>query len=242
MTSLLNRLVCVGALTLAFSLVPGCSNRITVPPLGPGDVVELTRAGEAFPQARYRVEPGDVLQIRFPLHADMNQEVVVRPDGRIDVAEIGELAVGALTPQDVERVLRERSQDRLREASPEVMIASFAPRSVYVTGEVGKPGVIPYRKGLSPLQAVLQAGGFQPTACLSCVVVVRATESGNSFASRQIDLERAVMAGEPETLSLAPRDVIYVPRTSIAETDLLVDQYVTRLFPFLRGAGASFGL
>jgi hypothetical protein len=74
------------------------------------------------------------------------------------------------------------------------------------------------------------------------VVVVRADESGNSFASRQIDLERAVMAGEPETLALAPRDVIYVPRTSIAELDLMVDQYVTRLFPYLRGAGASFGL
>jgi protein involved in polysaccharide export with SLBB domain len=239
MGSLAPRIVCGGALICA---VLGCSNRITVPPLGPGDAADVTRTGRAFPQARYRVEPGDVLQIRFPLHADMKQQVVVQPDGRIDVAEIGELAVGALTPQDIEKVLRERSQERLREASPEVSIVSFAPRSVYVTGEVGKPGVVPYRKGLSPLQAVVQAGGFLPTACLSCVVVVRADESGSSFASRQLDLEQAVMAGEPETLSLAPRDVIYVPRTSIAETDLMVDQYVTRLFPFLRGAGASFGL
>jgi protein involved in polysaccharide export with SLBB domain len=236
------RLLSSSLTALFFLSIPACSNRVTVPRLGPGDVAEATPAGVAFPQGRYRVEPGDVLQIRFPLHAEMNQEVLVRPDGRIEVLQIGELAVGAMTPHDVEQALRARTQDRLREANPEVTIVSFAPRSIYVTGEVGKPGVVPYRKGLSPLQAVLQAGGFQPTACLSCVVVVRATESGSSFVSRQIDLEQAVMAGEPETLALAPRDVIYVPRTSIAETDLLVDQYVTRLFPFLRGAGASFGL
>ena len=232
MVSLLRRFRSIGLIALVFFQIPACSNRVTVTRLGSGDVGEVTPARGAFPQGRYRVEPGDVLQIRFPLHAEMNQEVLVRPDGRIDVAQVGELAVGALTPQDVERVLRERTHDRLREASPEVTIVSFAPRSIYVTGEVGRPGVVPYRKGLSPLQAVLQAGGFQQTACLSCVVVVRATESGSSFVSRQIDLERAVMAGEPETLALAPRDVIYVPRTSIAETDLMMDQYVTRLFPF----------
>jgi protein involved in polysaccharide export with SLBB domain len=227
---------------LVLSYTVACSNRITVPPPGPIDPTELTRPGGAFPQARYRIEPGDALQIRFPLHAEMNQQVVVGPDGKIDVAQVGDLAVAARTPQQVERVLAERTQERLRDANPEVTIVNYAPRSVYVTGEVGRPGVIPYRKGLSPLQAVLQAGGFKETACLSCVVVVRADESANSFASRQIDLERAVMAGEPETLALAPRDVIYVPRTSIAELDLMVDQYVTRLFPYLRGAGASFGL
>lgn len=227
--------------TSVFHVISGCSNRITVAPLGPGDVVPVTSA-TAFPQPRYRVEPGDVLRIRFPLHPEMDQDVTVRPDGRVDVAEVGEMTVGALAPEEVERALRERTHERLRDGRAEVTITTFAPRSVYVTGEVGRPGAIPYRRGLSPLQAVLQAGGFAPTACLSCVVVVRAAESNGAFVSRQLDLERAVMAGEPETLELAPRDVIYVPRTSIAETDLWVDQYVTRLFPFLRGAGASFGL
>src|SRR5262245_24438935 len=89
----------------ALSYTVACSNRITVPPLGPGDVTKLTQPGEAFPQARYRIEPGDALQIRFPLHAEMNQQVVVRPDGKIQVAQVGELTVAARTSQEVERVL-----------------------------------------------------------------------------------------------------------------------------------------
>jgi len=126
--------------------VVGCSNRVTVPRLGPADVANVTAAGKVLPPPRYRIEPGDVLQIRSPLHSEMNQDVAVRPDGRIEVPQVGEVDVGALTPEEVERRLRERTKDRVRDAGVEVTIASFAPRSIYVTGEVGGPGAIPFRK------------------------------------------------------------------------------------------------
>jgi protein involved in polysaccharide export with SLBB domain len=91
-----------------------------------------------------------------------------------------------------------------------------------------------YRKGLTPLQAVMAAGGFLPTARLDSVVLVRQNGGPESLLARKVDLGRVVHKGEPEQVMLLPQDVVFVPRTGIANANVWVRQHITDLLPFLR--------
>jgi len=227
---------------LALSGVWGCGAQINVPLLAPDEIPQFERAGN-YPEKEYRIEPGDVLQIRYTYHPDMNQAVegtdkgkgvLVRPDGKITAVMVGEIAVAGMTTIELEKLLVERTSDRLRDPEVVVSISSFAEKNVYIGGEVGKPGMVPYRKGLSPLQAIIAAGGFLETAQKESVVLVRTGGSENNFISRKLNLGEAITDGVREPFYLAPHDVVYVPKTGVAEADLWVKQHITELFGFLR--------
>jgi protein involved in polysaccharide export with SLBB domain len=87
---------------------------------------------------------------------------------------------------------------------------------------------------LTPLQAIIAAGGFLPTARLDSVILVRPQAGDQPYIARKLDLERVVAGGEKEPILLTPDDVIFVPRTPIANANVWVRQHVTDLLPFLR--------
>ena len=216
--------------------ISGCGPSITVPPLAPHEIQQID-GSLRDPQGFYRVTPGDVLDIRYPFHPEMSQREIVRSDGKIRAAEIGEVPVAGLTAREIAAHLAERTADRLRDPEVVVTITEYAPRSVYVAGEVARPGPIPYRRGLTPLQAIAQARGLLPTALTRSVVLVRATGPDGRTISRTLDLDGVLHDGDAEILVLAPHDVVFVPKTGIAEANVWVDQHFTQIFPIFRGVG-----
>jgi protein involved in polysaccharide export with SLBB domain len=168
----------------------------------------------------------------------MNQEVMVRPDGKITASMVGEIVVGGMTTAQLEKLLVVRTSDLLRSPDVVVGITKYAEKSVYIGGEVRRPGMVRYRQGLTPLQAVIAAGGFIDTAQPDSVILVRRNGMEDSFISRKLDLTEKIVRGDNVPLFLAPNDVVYVPRSSIAEANLWVKQHITDLFPFLRGSAA----
>jgi hypothetical protein len=94
---------------------------------------------------------------------------------------------------------------------------------------------------MTPLQAVLQSGGFKPSAKLDSVLLMTPGADGR-FSAARVDMKQVVDNGVPERLHLHPNDVIYVPRTWIADMDLVVDQYVRGLIPSLPRVGAGYSL
>lgn len=217
-----------------------CGAPINVKPLMSEDIPLLQSAGN-YPHEKYVIVPDDTLQIRYLFQPEMNQEAVVQPDGKITATLIGQIVVANMTTTELERVLVERTSDQLRNPEVVVSITRFAERNVYVGGEVGKPGLIRYRKGLTPLQAIIASGGFLESARADSVLLVRTVDSSNESISRKLNLAESVAEGIKEPLFLAPQDVVYVPKSSIAEANLWVRQNITDLFPFLRGsAGVSY--
>ncbi len=218
----------------------GCGAPITVPALAPEEISTIEAAGN-YPHLGYRIEQGDTVLIKYTFHPEMDQEEIVRPDGKITAKMVGEITAAGMTTTRLEKLLVERTSDRLRNPEVVVSISNFAERSIYVGGEVGKPGTVPYRKGLTPLQAIIAAGGFiRDTAQIDSVILVRVGESDNNFISRKLNLAEAITDGIKESLYLAPHDIVYVPRTGIANAGLWVKQHFTDLFPFIRG-GSIFG-
>jgi protein involved in polysaccharide export with SLBB domain len=224
-----------------FILLPllwGCGAPITVPPLSLGEIPRIEAIGN-YPHQIYRIEPGDTIRIQYTFHREMDQEEVVRPDGKIAAKLVGEIMVSGMTPEQLETLLVGRTADQLRNPEVVVGITRFGEKSVFVGGEVGKPGLVPYREGLSPLQAITAAGGFRTTARTDSVILVR-TGEGDAFVSRKLNLAATVTDGIKEPISLAPHDVLYVPRTEIAEANLWVQQHITRMFPFMGVVRAFF--
>lgn len=219
------------AVTLA-----ACAAEISVPPLSPGDVPAL-QALANDPEGRYRIEPGDTLQIRYPYHGERDQLEIVRPDGTLRAAEIGDVEVAGRTTVEVQQLLVERAAKELRDPEVVVNVADFSPKSVYVGGEVGVPGPVPYRKGLTVVQAIANVGGLLPSARLDSVILIRPDAAPNRYVSRRIDVAATLERGDAELVTLAPHDVLYVPRSGIAEANLWVDQHFTRLIPFFGVSG-----
>jgi polysaccharide export outer membrane protein len=122
-----------------------------------------------------------------------------------------------------------------------VIVTKLGEQRVYVGGEVAKPGYVPLRTDMTPLQAVLQSGGFKSTAKLSSVLVMTPDADGR-FAAARVDMKQVVDDGVPERVRLHPNDVIYVPSTWIADMNVVVDQYVRGLIPSLPRVGAGYSL
>ncbi len=191
--------------------------------------------------APYRLGEGDLLAIKFYGNPELNEEVMVRPDGAISLPFLGDVPAAGLTPAELDRDLDRRFTGELARPRVTVIVREFGRQRVYVAGEVAKPGLLPLRGPLTLFQAVGEAGGFLSTARRQQVVLIRTGADGRR-SGRSVDL-RPVESGERPDLDvpLAPLDVIFVPRTRIASVDLFVEQYVRQLLPVNPGLGFNVG-
>jgi polysaccharide export outer membrane protein len=171
----------------------------------------------------------------------MSEQVPVRPDGRISLATTGEIVPVGLTPSELERLIEKKSSARLRKPEVIVVVTKVAEQRVYVGGEVRKPGYVTLLPGMTPLQAVVQTGGFRETAKLDSVLLMT-PGAGGKFSAARMDMEQVVVDGVPERVRLHPGDVVYVPTTWIADMDIVVDQYVRGLIPALPRVGVGYSL
>jgi uncharacterized protein (UPF0216 family) len=90
----------------------------------------LTKVGTTPPQD-YQIQVGDQLDIKFFFNPELNEKVLVRPDGRIALQLIGELPVVGNTVEQIRTILIKNYSGQLK--NPEVAVLL---RSSNVPGEV----------------------------------------------------------------------------------------------------------
>ncbi len=225
----------LGAAALALVLA-ACGHR--APASSSAGLAALQPPAPPEPGPNYRIQLGDELHVRFTYQPEMNEQVPVRPDGRISLVSTGEIDAVGRTPPELERVIVERTSAHLRNPEVTVIVTKLGEQRVYVGGEVGSPGYIPLRGGMTPLQAVLERGGFKTTAKRESVLLLTPGADG-SFSAARIDMKQVEDDGVPERVRLHPNDVLYVPRTWIADMNIVVDQYIRGLIPTLPRVGAG---
>jgi len=94
-----------------------------------------------------------------------------------------------------------------------VVVMGPAPGNlISVLGKVRRPGVIDYEDGLTALQAILRAGGFDQGAARSKVRIVRG--EGENQQKLRANLENLVDKGDRSgNIALLPGDIVIVPET-----------------------------
>lgn len=189
--------------------------------------------------AEYRILPGDQLDIKLFFNPELNETVLVRPDGKISLQLIDEVQAAGLTAAQLDAELTRLYAQELRRPSVTVILRSFTGQRVYVGGEVTTPGLITLAAGMTPLQAVINAGGFKETAKPAGVIVIRKGPDNGPVPLR-VDLQRIIKGETPtEDLQLQPYDIVYVPKTWIAEANKFVNEYIEKLFLY---RGTTLGL
>ena len=195
----------------------------------------------ASPEQEYRLQIGDQLDIKFYYNSDLNEQVTVRPDGRISLQLVHEIVAAGLTPLELTRLLTEKYAAELKEPEITLIVRSFSSQKVYVDGEVSRPGIVNLIGPLTVLQAISQAGGVKDTARTSEVVIIR-RDAENKPLILPVDVKK-VMDGTDmkQDIALMPYDIIFVPKSAIANVNVWVDQYIRRNIPLNFGLGYTVG-
>ena len=192
----------------------------------------MSQTGVAPDIPLYRLQVGDVLGVRLLLNPELNEEVTVRPDGRIStVLAEGVVAYGR-TPEQLADELRRDYGRELRAPRLSVEVRSFAPNRIYVAGEVNAPGeFITVGPNLSVLQALARAGGVKLSADIDRIFLVR-RGPGDVAQVYSVDYRAAIRGADPSAdVRLAPFDVVYVPRTGVYEFYTHFNQYLQQFVP-----------
>ena len=207
---------------------------VRLPPLdAPQDSVAFGEPGG------YRIQPGDLLRIKFLYHPELDVKVPVRPDGILTMQVAGQMQAAGLTTTQLEELIKERTSDRLREPEVSVIVAQVVERKVYVGGEVRVPGFVPFNQGMTPLQAIMDRGGFTPTARVDSVLKL---SGSNEYQGTRLDLTAALQRGTPENVQLHAGDVLFVPRTFVGDVNTFVNLYIRENLPISPrvGFGSTF--
>lgn len=157
-------------------------------------------------EAGDQLEPGDEIEVQFLYWPELDDTQQIRRDGRISLQLVENVQAAGLTPEELSQKLEDLHKDKLKDPVIKVILRERAARQVMVGGEVEQPGAIELAGSMTPLEAIMAAGGFKRlSADISKVVVFRQRE-GRRLATR-VDL----MNPDQEPFFLKPNDVIYVP-------------------------------
>jgi protein involved in polysaccharide export with SLBB domain len=193
-------------------------------------------------EPQYRLYPGDELDVAVPSAPELNKTVTVQPDGRIMLPLLApQMAAGRSAPQLEQDLARAYAAQLLR---PDVTVTVRAqPLKVFVGGEVAKAGVYDMPGDMDALRAIIEAGGFQDTAKKSQVVIIRRGHDGRPMM-RTVNLDRAFRdAAHSDLAPLRRFDIIFVPKTGLAEVGVFMTQLRNALpvsFSYAFGGIAPF--
>jgi protein involved in polysaccharide export with SLBB domain len=192
------------------------------------------------PAPDYRIGAGDALDFKFFYNSELNDAMVVRPDGKVSLPLIGDVTVAGRTVMDIEAELRQRYAPSLTRPEINIAVKTFASQRVFVGGEVNRPSAIPLLGPMTAQEAILDAGGPKRTAAMSKVVLIRRSDSGQP-TMQILDMTTPKQPSVTAALStLRAFDVILLPESKIAKVDRWVDQYIRQVIPISLAGGFSY--
>jgi polysaccharide export outer membrane protein len=167
----------------------------------------------------YRIGVDDRLQVSVWLNPELSVTVPVRPDGRISVPLVGDVMAGGRAPQEVAADIEKQLATYVRDPKVAVILVDLRSHEfisrVRVTGAVRQPVSVPYRQGMTVLDAVLQAGGVTDFAAANRSRLHRRDAEG-AVETREIRLGDILDGGKLESnLDVRPGDVITVPERAL---------------------------
>ena len=183
------------------------------------------------PAPTYKVQPGDVIDVKFLYSPELNEEQTVQLDGHIALSLAPDLPVQGRTLGEVRNMVMAAYAKELRDTSSVVSVKGPLQWKVYVVGEVVTPGeYISSGPPLTLTQAIARAGGLKESADSDKVVLLR--RDGPVERAYGVNFHDAVNHESPSAdVQLASFDVLYVPRTGVADAALYWRQYVLQFLP-----------
>jgi protein involved in polysaccharide export with SLBB domain len=219
-------------LLVAFLVIVACSNPVGhIPELKP-EQLHANPVNQPPTEQTYKMVPYDSITVRFTYHPEQDPKgpISIRPDGQITLDATGAVQAAGRTPEELGKEIAAKSSMRLKNPEVLVTVAQFAPRKIYVGGQVKSPGIATFQGEITPLQAILDRGGFSDQAQKDSVILIRNTGGPEPVIGR-INIIQGLEDGVPEKITLLTNDILYVPMSGIARADLWVKQHLNDILP-----------
>jgi polysaccharide biosynthesis/export protein len=198
------------------ALIPWfCSSVLLLMALSMATAVEASDApAQSTVSPDYLIGPGDTLQVFVWRNPDLSVTVPVRPDGKISTPLVEDMSAVGKTPSGLARDIEKALAEYVK--SPQVNVIVTIPVSVFsqvkVIGQVLKPQSLPYREGMTVLDALLAVGGLGQFAAGNRAHIART--AGGKEQDIKVKLDALVNGGEmQQNLKLLPGDVLVVPES-----------------------------
>ena len=158
--------------------------------------------------SRYIIGPEDSLQITVWKEPTLSGNFPVRPDGMISLVLVGDLPAAGLTPMALSNDITQRLKKYIQDPVVTVSVLGVNSQRIFLVGEVNKVGPVMLTPGMTPLQAIVSAGGLSQFANSKRIYILR------TVAGKQQKFPfnyKAALKGENTGITLLPGDTIVVP-------------------------------
>lgn len=158
----------------------------------------------------YIVKPGDQLLISVWKEEELQQEVLIRPDGGFSFPLAGNMNATNMTVDEISAELSSRLERYIPDLVVTVAVTAISGNKIYVIGQVNNPGAFVMNPRLDVMQALSVAGGATAFAELNGIKILRRSATGQQvFPFRYSDVEKG--RDLEQNIMLESGDVVVVP-------------------------------
>ncbi len=162
----------------------------------------------------YRLHAGDTLTLDFRLSPELNQTVIVDPDGSVSLLLIGQVQVAGLSLDQAKDLILSKEATHLVKPELNLQVTNFQHPYVVVAGEVYIPQKIELREDMTALQAVMLAGGIKISGRETEVLLYRRVNAEYAEVFK-LNMRIHKVASLKNDMKLEAGDLILVPRNKV---------------------------
>ncbi len=160
----------------------------------------------------YIIGPEDVLEITVWKNADLSKTVQVRPDGKLSLPLVGDVSAVGRSAGQLTQDISDRLKSYMENPTVSIVIREVNSYSIFVLGEVVRPGKYPLKSKTTLLQAITLAQGFTAVAARNKIVVFRLGKDAEGLTKIKASYDDIVLRdGTKQNIELKPGDQIVVP-------------------------------
>jgi protein involved in polysaccharide export with SLBB domain len=204
---------------------------ITPAPRASANFSNIGYADWSEDEPSYRFYPGDEVEVSVPSAPELSKTTTVQPDGRIALPLITPVMAADRTIDELQGSVSQAYSSQLLRPQVQISVKSTTPLKVFVGGEVKNPGVYDMAGDSDALRAIIQAGSFTNGAKRGQVVIIRRGPDGRAMMRTANLLQGLTSPGGADLVPLRRFDIVYVPRSGVAEAGLFMQQYFRDLLP-----------
>ncbi|PYY19262.1 MAG: hypothetical protein DMG60_05070 [Acidobacteria bacterium] len=211
----MRRLVPVLSVAMVLALTPASQSQAMPSAAQVSSAANPAQFSERNP--RYKLRPGDVLNLSFELSPELNQEISVQPDGFVTLKQVGDFHVAGESVPEFREAVKSAYSNFLHEPIITVNLKDFEKPFFTAGGMVAHPGKYEMRGDVTLVEALQQAGGFTEESKHSQVLLFRRV-SQDWAQAKVIDVKKMLNQKTlAEDIHLQSGDMIFVPQNRVSK-------------------------
>ena len=127
------------------------------------------------PPPDYKIGVDDVLTVFLWREKEISGDFVVRPDGKVSIPLMNDLAAAGLTVDEFRKVVEEAAKTHFTDPTVTITVKEMRSRKVFIQGSVNKQGAYIISGPMTISQLISQAGGLLEWADKKNILVISAS-------------------------------------------------------------------